>query len=382
MLQRTKYLNAIEKKCAQFPVVALLGPRQCGKTTLAKTYEIALQEKGEQIHHFDLEDPDDLNALQNAKLVFERLDGLIVLDEIQRRPDLFPLLRVMVDTYKKRFLILGSASVDLIHQSSETLAGRIDYMEITPFRLFEVDRMDDLWLKGGFPSSLLAPSEEQSSAWIKAYIRTFLERDIPSLGFDLNPALVRRFWNMLSGYHGQIFNASELGNALDINHKTVKRYLDILTGTFMMRTLGPWFSNIQKRQVKSPKIYFRDSGIFHTFLGLSSMESLLTNHKLGASWEGFALEEVISVLQAEPQDCFFWSTYAGAEIDLLIHSPKGLNAFEFKFSSTPKMTRSISEAISSLNLDHVTIIVPSKANYPLNEKVSVMGLRDFLEEHS
>lgn len=380
MLDRDAYLKKIQQKCHQFPVVALLGPRQCGKTTLAKTYEKLLKAGGQKIYHFDLEDPDDLNLLQNAKLVFERLEGLIILDEIQKLPNLFPLIRVMVDTYQKRFLILGSASAELIHQSSETLAGRIDFIEITPFRLYETNLMDDLWLKGGFPSSFLALSAEESTNWLKAYIRTFLERDIPNLGFDINPSLIRRFWNMLCGYHGQIFNASELGNSLDLNHKTVRRYLDILTGTFMMRTLQPWFANIQKRQVKSPKVYFRDSGIFHNFLGISSMEALLNHHKLGASWEGFALEEIISAYQAEPQDCFFWSTHAGAEIDLLINSPKGLEGFEFKFSNQPKITRSITEAMASLDLKHVTIIVPSSTQYPLNEKVSVIGLKEFIAQ--
>ncbi len=382
MLDRHKYLKKIQQKCHQFPVVALLGPRQCGKTTLAKAYEELLKAKGQKIHHFDLEDPDDLNLLQNAKLVFERLEGLIILDEIQKLPNLFPLIRVMVDTYQKRFLILGSASAELIHQSSETLAGRIDFIEITPFRLYETNLMDDLWLKGGFPSSFLAQSEEESINWRKAYVRTFLERDIPALGFDINPSLIRRFWNMLCGYHGQIFNASELGNSLDLNHKTVRSYLDILTGTFMIRTLQPWFANIQKRQVKSPKIYFRDSGIFHTFLEIPSTESLLNHHKLGSSWEGFALEEVVAAYAADPQDCFFWSTHAGAEIDLLINSPRGLEGFEFKFSNHPKTTRSITEAIASLDLNHVTIIVPSNVRYPLNEKVSVVGLQEFIAQQS
>lgn len=380
MLKRSDYLNMIQRKCSQFPVVALLGPRQCGKTTLARAYAETLKNKGELFHHFDLEDPDDLNALDNAKLVFERLEGLIILDEIQRRPDLFPLLRVMVDNPKKRFLILGSASQELIQQSSETLAGRIDYIEVTPLRLFEYEEQNNLWLRGGFPRALLAPSDEEAFDWIKAYIRSFLERDIPNLGFDLNPALMRRFWNMLCGYNSQIFNASEMGNSLDLNHKTVKKYLDILTGTFMIRTLQPWFSNIQKRQVKSPKLYFRDTGIFHTFLGLHSMENLLTDPKLGASWEGFAMEEIISALGVDAHDCFFWSTHSGAEIDLLITTPKGLKGFEFKFSSSPKVTRSITEAIASLGLDHVTIIVPSSVDYPLNERVSVLGLQNFVHQ--
>lgn len=374
MLDRKDYLNKISNALQQFKVCALLGPRQCGKTTLALRYTNYLQQQGKSFHFFDLEDPDHLNALDNPKLVFERLDGLIIIDEIQRKPELFQIIRVLVDHHQKQFLILGSASQHLIRQSSETLAGRIIYIEICPFRLNEVGSTDTLWLRGGFPLSFLASSDEDSQNWLKAYIKTFLEQDIPSFGFEINPQLIRRFWNMLCGYHANIFNASELGQSLDLNHKTTKRYLDILTGTFMMRALHPWFSNINKRQVKQPKVYFRDSGIFHSLMNIRSINELLLNAKLGASWEGFAMEEIISHFKADPEDCFFWATHSGAEIDLLINSHNGLQAFEFKFTSSPKITRSIQAAITSLNLDRVYIVVPSDVEYPLSEQVWVKGL--------
>lgn len=376
MLARQYYLDTISQNLEQFKVCALLGPRQCGKTTLTLHYTKILKQQGVLTHFFDLEDPDHLNALENPKLVFEQLSGLIIIDEIQRKPELFPVLRVLVDHYQKQFLILGSASQDLIRQSSETLAGRIHYTEICPFRLFEIKDPNRLWFRGGFPLAFLATSDLKAQIWIKSYIKTFLEKDIPSFGFDINPQVIRRFWSMLCGYHGNIFNASELGNALDLNHKTTRRYLDILTGTFMMRTLHPWFANIQKRQVKHPKVYFRDSGIFHTLMGIQSPEALLFNSKLGSSWEGFAMEEIITHYRAEPEDCFFWATHGGAEIDLLINSPQGLKAFEFKFSNAPKITRSMQEAIKSLNLEKVTIVVPGHTEYPLSEQVLVQGLEN------
>lgn len=377
MLDRQYYLRKILQDLKQFSVCALLGPRQCGKTTLAIKYIDLLKQLGESVHFFDLEDPDHLNALENPKLVFERLSGLLVIDEIQRKPELFQIIRVLVDHYQKQFLILGSASRDLIRQSSETLAGRIIYTEVCPLRLDEVNNIDSLWLRGGFPLAFLATSDYDAQIWLRSYIKTFLERDIPSFGFEINPQVIRRFWSMLCSYHGNIFNASELGQALDLNHKTTRRYLDILTGTFMIRTLHPWFTNISKRQVKQPKIYFRDSGIFHTLMDIKSMDELLLNAKIGASWEGFAMEEVITHFRADPEDCFFWATHSGAEIDLLINSVKGLKAFEFKFTSSPKITRSIQEGIKSLNLAKITIIVPGNAEYPLSEQVWVKGLNNF-----
>ena len=379
MIDRTSYIEKITQNLKTFKVCALLGPRQCGKTTIAKHYANLCKEKGEKVHFFDLEDPDHLNALENPKLVFQRLSGLIIIDEIQRIPELFTVIRVMVDHYDKKFLILGSASQELIRQSSETLAGRIIYNEVHPFRFNETHGMNQLWFRGGFPLSYLSESEQSAQEWLKAYVKTFLEKDIPSFGFDINPSLIRRFWTMLCGYHGNIFNASELGQSLDLNHKTTRRYLDILTGTFMMRTLQPWHANIQKRQVKQPKVYFRDSGIFHVLMGVKTSEDLLLNAKLGASWEGFAMEEIISELKAEPEDCFFWATHGGAEIDLLINTPTGLNAYEFKFSNQPKITKSIQEAINTLALEKVSIVVPGNMDYPLSDQVWVIGLEKLLE---
>lgn len=386
MIERTYYLRKIRETLSQFKVVALLGPRQCGKTTIAMQYVNQISNIEEPVHFFDLEDTDHLSSLENAKLVFERLPGLIVIDEIQRKPELFPILRVLVDHYDKKFLILGSASQELIRQSSETLAGRIIYHEVYPFRLFEADEspllnQDNLWFKGGFPLATLASTEEAAQVWLKAFIKTFLEKDIPSFGFDINPNVIRRFWTMLCGYHGQIFNASELGQALDLNHKTTKRYLDILTGTFMMRTLQPWYVNIQKRQVKQPKIYFRDSGIFHTLSGIKTFEDLMKNAKLGASWEGYAMEEIISFYKADTEDCYFWATHSGAEIDLLIHTPEGTQAFEFKFTSQPKVTTSMKEALNSLGLMSITVVVPGAVQYPLSESVEVKGLNLFSPAH-
>ena len=278
-MERNSYLNQIQKCFQVTPICALLGPRQCGKTTLARLYA----SHQENIHIFDLENERDLARLENPHLTLEHLDGTIIIDEIQRRPDLFPALRVLVDQSKQKFLILGSASRDLIKQSSETLAGRISYMEMTPFSVPETKNAQKNWLRGGFPRSYLATTEKQSVLWRKTYIRTFLERDVYNLGFDIHPQAMRRFWTMLAHYHGQIFNASEIGKSLSINHKTSSHYLDILSGTFIMRRLSPWFENISKRQVKSPKVYFRDSGLFHTLSGINTLSDLYTHPKLGAS---------------------------------------------------------------------------------------------------
>jgi len=271
-----------------------LGPRQCGKTTLAMQY--VKHNTNMPVHLFDLEDPEHLNAFESPKLLLQHLDGLIVIDEIQFRPDLFPYLRVLVDQKPSlQLLILGSASQALIRQSSETLSGRISYIEMKPFSLLEIPNTQQLWIRGGFPKSYLATTDSDSFYWRREYIRTFLEKDIPNLGFNLNPQLIRRLWMMLTDYHGNLFNASELGRSLDLNHKTVKHYLDILSGTFMIRQLQPWFANVSKRQVKSPKIYFRDSGLLHTLLNIHTEQQLAISTKLGASWEGLALQQVTHI---------------------------------------------------------------------------------------
>lgn len=353
ILTRKYYLDSIDTSFLVNPICALLGPRQCGKTTLSKQYA----EKNKlPTHFFDLEDPIDLSKLDNPKLTLEPLEGLIVIDEIQRKEELFPYLRVLVDKFpKKRILVLGSASQDLIRQSSETLAGRISYIEMTPFSIHETDDIKKLWYRGGFPKSYLASTEIISSQWRKSYIRTFLERDIRNFGFDIPPQTMRRFWSMLTHYHGQIFNASEIGRSINVSYKTSDRYLDILTGTFMVRILSPWFENLSKRQIKSPKIYFRDSGLLHTILGIENHQDLLKHPKLGASWEGMALEQVIKHMEVENDDCYFWATQGGAELDLLILKNSKKLGFEIKYTDSPKITKSMRIAIEDLGLDNMMI---------------------------
>ena len=361
-------------------MVGILGPRQCGKTTLARDYLAARPEP--QIHYFDLEDPDHLNRLADPKLALEGLEGLIVIDEIQRSPELFPLLRVLIDRRprRQRYLILGSASRALIRQSSETLAGRIAYLELPPFTAFEAPDPARLWLRGGFPPSYLAPSDADSLVWRKAYVTTFLERDVPALGIDFAANTLRRFWMMLAHWHGNIFNASELARSLDVSAPTIRRYLDILDGTFMIRALQPWYANVGKRQVKSPKIYFRDAGILHALLNLRDPAALRAHPGLGASWEGFALEQVVQLCRADAGECHFWATHTGAELDLLIVRGGSRTAFELKYSSAPKATRSMHAAIAALDLDRLTVVYPGDGAYPLTERIRVAGLGTLMEE--
>jgi uncharacterized protein len=376
-LKRPKYLKTIEMQFRIHPVCAILGPRQVGKTTLAKMF--LEKENPKNIHFFDLENPLDLAKLENPMLVFSKLtDSLIVIDEIQKAPELFPVIRVLVDERKnRRFLILGSASRDLIRQTSETLAGRIGYMELMPFSLDEVDHnTESLWLRGGFPLSYLAKEEEDSFLWRQSYIMTFLERDIPNLGFLIPPQQMRRFWLMLVHYHGQIFNASELGKSLGISDHMVRKYLDILSGTFMIRVLLPWYENLQKRQVKSPKIYFRDSGILHALIGIHNQSEMEIYPKMGSFWEGFALEEVIRQTNASSEECYFWGTQSKAELDLLIMKDGKRIGYEFKYTDSPKMTPSMRIACEDLKLDHLYVIHPGKAIFPLSDKITVRGLSD------
>jgi len=371
-IARPSFLSRIERAFKTHSVVALLGPRQCGKTTLSR----AFIEGKVGVHIFDLEDPTHLAILENPKTALEPLEGVVIIDEIQRLPDLFPLLRVLVDQPKnrKKFLILGSASRDLIKQSSETLAGRIAYIELTPFSFHEVDHMDTLWLRGGFPHSYLAETIEDSVYWRQQYISTFLERDIPNLGIRIPPLTLRRFWTMLAHYHGQSFKASEIGKSLGVSDTTARHYLDILTGSFMMRQLLPWFVNTKKRQVKAPKIYFRDSGIYHTLSGITDRSSLLYHPKLGASWEGFALEEIIRSYQADPEECFFWGIHGQAELDLLIMKNGKRFGFECKFKDAPRLTQSMELAVEMLELDTLEVIYPGDKDYALGDKIFVRSL--------
>ena len=303
---------------------------------------------------------------------------MVVIDEIQRIPELFPLLRVLLDhrPLMQKYLVLGSASRELIRQSSESLAGRIGYLELTPFTFGEVEDSKRLWLRGGFPLSFLAENDADSMIWRRQYVTNLLERDIPALGIDINPAQMRRLWTMLSHLHGKVLNYSDLGRSLDVSQPTIRRYVDILAGAFMMRRLHPWFANIGKRQVKSPKLYFRDSGLLHYFLGVENTKALEGHPSLGASWEGFALEETIRMLGAAPADCFFWAKHSRAEIDLLVAQGQTPRAFEFKYSSAPKFTRSMRAAREELGLSGITVVYPGEQSYRLNETVYVTNLNE------
>jgi len=373
MFKRARFINQIAFQYKIHSVCGLLGPRQVGKTTLAKQYAQLYP----NVHFIDLENPIDLARLKNPMLTLSDLDSdLIVIDEIQRLPELFPVLRVLVDERPRKFLILGSASRDLLQQSSESLAGRIGYIELTPFSIAETGESKKLWLRGGFPRSYLAESNKESYAWRQAYITTFMERDIPNLGFNIPAVLMRRLWMMLAHNHGNILNTSELGGSLSIAHHTVRKYIEILAGTFMIRILEPWFENISKRQVKTPKVYIRDSGLLHTLLGIQNNDELHVYPRLGASWEGFALEEIIKVNQAQPEECFFWAVQSGAELDLLIIKDGKKIGFEIKYTDAPTLTKSMITALNDLSLDHLYVIYPHHTVYPLAEKISVQGLEN------
>ncbi|PIP08556.1 MAG: hypothetical protein COX51_03925 [Syntrophobacteraceae bacterium CG23_combo_of_CG06-09_8_20_14_all_50_8] len=357
-----------------FPVTAILGPRQCGKTTLARTLAAD--------SYFDLENPQDIARLEQPQLALEDLTGLIVIDEIQRLPDLFPLLRYLVDQGEKRkFVILGSASRDLIRQSSESLAGRIAYFQLGGFRLSDIDPgvIKALWWRGGLPRSFLAASDDESLLWRNQYVTTFLERDIPQLGITIPARTLRRFWTMLSHYHGQILNYAELGRSFGVSDMTVRKYCDILEGTFMVRILQPWSVNIGKRLVKRPKMYLRDSGLFHALLSIETPEQLHVSPRLGASWEGFALDCVCRTLRKEDGDLYFWHTHAGAELDLFWQAGGQNWGVEFKYEDAPRLTRSMKTAVEDLKLERLWVVYPGKAAYLLTEKVQVLPLADIRE---
>ena len=377
-MERPIYIKKIHTYLRVHPICAILGARQVGKTTLARQFANHYKKK---VEFFDLENPLHLASLENPMLTLSQYpDQLVVIDEIQRRPDLFPVLRVLVDDPKKyTFLILGSASRDLIQQSSETLAGRIGYIELPPFTFFEVHEAEKLLIRGGFPRSYLAESDEDSFLWRESYISTFLERDLPSFGFDVPAKLMHRFWMMLCFYHGQIFNASEIAHSLMLSDKTVTRYLDILAGTFMIRVLQPWYENIKKRQVRKPKIYFKDSGIFNTLSSIHSILEIVKTPKIGSLWEGFALEQVINCLQLKSEDCYFWSTHTEAEIDLLVFKKTKRFGFEFKYTDSPKITKSMLTALEDLKLEHLYIIIPGTVKFPLHEKITLCGFNALQE---
>lgn len=369
--QRPALQQAIERGLARSRVVALIGPRQCGKTTLARQFVSA-----DSINYFDLEDPVSLARLDQPMTALQDLSGLVVIDEVQRRPDLFPVLRVLCDRtpLPAHFLILGSASPDLLRQSSETLAGRLEIIRMAGFSLAEVgvEAQSRHWLRGGFPLSFLAMSDVDSLAWRKNFIQTFLERDLPQLGVKIPAASLYRFWNLLAHYHGQVWNAAEAARVLEVNESTVRRYLDLLEGVFMLRQLAPWYANLGKRQVKSPKLYFRDTGILHQMLGTPDMRALLLHPKSGASWEGYVVEEVLKAI--EPDDAYFWATHAGAELDLLVFKGGRRIGVECKRADAPRLTPSMRIALEDLGLDHLVVIYPGARAYPLSDRVTVLPL--------
>lgn len=376
---RHKELQILKGRLDTNPIVAILGPRQCGKTTLANQF--SGQNIYKEVHSFDCEDPRDLARLDNPLLSLELLKGLIIIDEIQRNPELFPILRVLVDKFPdKKFLVLGSASRDLVKQSSESLAGRISFLELSGFALHDISsgEYNELWIRGNFPRAFLAKNQEIAAQWRENFIQTFLERDIPNLGIQIPAITLRRFWAMLAHYHGQIFNAAEIGKSLNFSDKTVKRYLDILSGTYLIRQLQPWYYNTKKRLIKRPKIYFRDSGLFHSFLSIENKEQLLLHPKLGASWEGFALEQIIIHLNLQERDVFFWGVHTGAELDLLFQLKGKLWGVEFKYSDTPKITPSMKSALTELNLSHLWIVYPGTESYLLDHNITAVGLYNIL----
>lgn len=375
MIQRLQNI-AVQAALRKFPVVGLLGPRQVGKTTLART--IGQQQKNRSVY-LDLELPSDIAKLTDAELYLSRLsDRLVILDEIQRMPALLPLLRALVDRDRRpgRFLILSSAAPNLIREASETLAGRIVYHELTPFRLSEIPAKDHrkLWIQGGFPDSFLSP-EKDSFAWREAFIRTYLERDIPQLGIHIPSLQLRRFWTMTAHYHGQIWNASRIAGSLGITSPTAARYLDLLEGTFILRTLKPYQKNTAKRLVKSPKVYFRDTGLLHALLRLTNFEDLAAHPVVGASWEGFVIEQILHVA-GNRFDPFYYRTQAGAEIDLILESNRQRIAVEVKFSLSPEITRGFWNALEDLHCKNAYVVYPGKESYPIAKNVSVVPLSE------
>lgn len=375
MVSREFFKTAIEKALDRSRVVALLGPRQSGKTTLAREFVPA-----DSPNYFDCEHPLAAARLDQPWLALERLRGLVVVDEIQQRPDLFPILRVLSDREvpPAQFLILGSASPDLIKGTAQSLAGRVETIEVTPFSFAEVGAMQRHWVRGGYPLSYLAGSEGNSAAWRESFVQRFLERDIPQLGITISSTHLRRFWSMLAHYHGQTWNAAEIGGALGVSGHTMRHYLDILCETFMVRQLPAWHENVAKRQVKAPKIFFRDSGIFHTLLGIPDFEALSKHPKMGASWEGYAVEEVLRKLA--PRECYSWAVHNGPSIDLLCFKEGRRLGFEVKYQDAPRLTRSMSAALEILKLDALTVVYPGSARYSLHKNIEVVPLEQYLLE--
>jgi predicted AAA+ superfamily ATPase len=381
MIRRDGHVAELRRLLKSFPVVAIVGARQVGKTTLARI--LSSGRKG-AVHHFDLEDPRDVALLSDPMLALERLRGLVILDEIHRRPELFPVLRVLADRrpVRTRFLVLGSASPDLLRQGSESLAGRINYYPLPGLSLPEVGphKFERLWVRGQFPRAFLAKTLAESAEWRRSFIRTFLERDIPSFGFSLPSETLFRFWSMLAHYHGQVWNASEFARSFGVADTTIRRYLDLLTSTFVVRQLQPWTANIKKRQVRSPKVYISDSGLLHALLDIETSRALRGHPKVGASWEGFMLENVIQQLSVRHESCYFWATHTGAELDLLVVAGRKRRGFEFKRTTTPKMTRSMHSALNDLKLTSLDVVHAGDRTFPLARGVRAVAADRLLSD--
>ena len=372
---RLKLQDEVILRLAESPVVTLLGARQVGKTTLARQ----VQERVGTATVFDLESPTGRAALDRTpELTLRDCEGLVVIDEVQRMPSLFEILRPICDDAKRRanFLLLGSASPQLVRGISESLAGRTQFIAVPGFSLGEIggEHQNRLWLRGSFPRSFLAGSSDSAFRWLESLRRTIVERDIPGLGLRIAASALERYWSLLSHWHGQVWNAAELGRALGASPATANRYRDIFAGTYMIRILQPWFENLGKRQVKAPKVYFRDSGLLHHFLGIADMRSLREHPRYGASWEGFALEQVLSTYGEA--DAYFWSTQRGAELDLLLLRRGKRWGFEFKCTDAPTTTKSMRISLDDLGLDHLWIVYPGQAAYPLDQRIGALPLRD------
>ena len=370
-IERHHDINTIKELMDFFPVTAILGSRQCGKTVLANMLHYD--------HYFDLENPHDYFQLsESPQITLENLSGTIVIDEVQLIPELFTLLRYLVDHPKveQKYLILGSSSHELRTKSAESLAGRIGTHILSGLTLLDIgtSNFKKLWLVGGYPKAYTAKDEHLSFLWLKNYIQSHCEKDIPRLGVSISAPLIYRFWTMLSHYHGNMINYSDLGRSFGIADTTVRKYLEILSGTFLIRLLQPWHTNTGKRLVKRPKIYIRDSGVFHSLQSISDTTSLQSNPMLGASWEGYALEAVTRLIQKRDEELFFYRTHNGTEIDLYFKENGRNIGIEFKYSDTPKNTKSIVEGIKELQLDKLFIVYPGDRRYQLNENVEIVGI--------
>ena len=379
MIDRELHARQITGLLKRFPVVAILGARQVGKTTLAASIAPTVSNR---ISRFDLESPSDLARLADPMLALQEPKGLVVLDEVQRRPELFPVLRVLADRrpVRTRFLVLGSAAPDLLRQRSESLAGRIAYYELPGLAVREVgfEHADRLWMRGGFPKAFLARSDRESMEWRQAFIRTFLERDLPALGVNIAADTMRRFWSMLAHHHAQLWNASEIGRSFGVADTTVRNYLDKLTDALVVRQLKPWHENLGKRQVKSPKIFIRDSGLLHALLNLPTKRDIEGHPKLGASWEGFVIDQVVQQLGVSPEETFHWRTHQGAELDLLVVRGGLRLGFEVKRTVAPTLTPSMRSAMHDLKLKSLTVVHAGYQTFPLSKQVQAVAFGDVL----